>query len=785
MAYPATDGEPPGIARQEPRGIVRPKSSARSDILEPMSLFPRREARYALLSSLAGLCLMACAGTPTPVNHPPIVRFAPPDSAAVLALRGEALDPALDLLRNPEALTQELKPYLLSKLGADLTQAESLVVFGTGTMPPEIALFVRMPPAESLLKGAPAGEHGGVKLVAWDSEGELIAAQLDDGILFGARGAVTRGIDASRAPSGQGPIQQHIEQAMADSALDALLTINGDALSGNKPEPLTQFGVTGLTASFDKQHTAVVRVHTVSPESATRLLGIVNVAIAGALEEARAEKEEAKANEEVLEAVANIALYHQLRDVSERMKREVTGNDLTFRYAFETGHSLTQWMVLGAYVATLFAGDDDEEEPSPVAAEPAEPEVPLAKPRMKPDPVAVYRVPVGTSPQQGNKNALVTLVVVTDYECPFCQRVQPTLEALKKKYGRDLRFVYKNHPLPFHINAMPAAEAALEAHAQGKFLRMHKLLHENRDNLSEKDIERYARKAGVNIRKLRAALKQHIHRAAIESDVELVESLGTKGTPTFFINGRNLRGAQPQAAFEALIDAELIRARELIASGVKPSELYATIIADGSTEAKMVVDTSAPPVVEAEVYELPVPADRASMGATDAPVVIQTFSDFQCPFCSRVVPTLDEVFKTYPGKVLLVFRYYPLPFHSHAMPAAEAAHEVFVQQGSAAFFRYHNLLFENQRELEREDLERYAQEVDGIDMTRFRSALDDHRHVPAIQADLDAVKNAGMRIGTPSFLINGKLLQGAQPLPAFKAAIDSALRESRQVKAAP
>ena len=163
-------------------------------------------------------------------------------------------------------------------------------------------------------------------------------------------------------------------------------------------------------------------------------------------------------------------------------------------------------------------------------------------------------------------------------------------------------------------------------------------------------------------------------------------------------------------------------------------------------------------------------------GAANAKVVIQEFSDFQCPFCSRVNPTVAQVIEEYGDKVKIVWRDYPLPFHKDAQPAAQAAREVFAQKGDKAFWAYHDLLFQNQKALSRENLEKFAEQVGGIDMKAFKEALDSGKHKAAVDADMAAVTKAGARIGTPSFFINGKLLQGAQPYPAFKAAIDAALK---------
>ena len=176
------------------------------------------------------------------------------------------------------------------------------------------------------------------------------------------------------------------------------------------------------------------------------------------------------------------------------------------------------------------------------------------------------------------------------------------------------------------------------------------------------------------------------------------------------------------------------------------------------------------------MYDIPVAKDAPAKGGKNAKVVIQEFSDFQCPFCSRVLPTVKQLHDEYKDKIKVVWRNYPLPFHKEAGPAAEAATEVFDQGGSDKFWAYHDLLFANQRALTRADLEKYAEQVGGINMTKFRAALDNKTHEARVKADMDAVTKAGASIGTPSFFINGKLLQGAQPFEKFKEVIDEALK---------
>ncbi|MGE3635728.1 MAG: DsbA family protein [Sandaracinaceae bacterium] len=424
--------------------------------------------------------------------------------------------------------------------------------------------------------------------------------------------------------------------------------------------------------------------------------------------------------------------------------------------------------------------------PAPQPAAPNQPQ----QPQRQPDPAAIYRVPVGDSPSKGPDNALVTIVEFSEFQCPFCSRVLPTVNQIRERYGNDVRVVFKHNPLPFHPNAMPASEAAMEVQAQlgdEMFFRYHDTLFENQQNLTRENLEQWAQALpGINMARFRAALDNHTHQAAIEADQTLARNLGASGTPSFFINGRNVRGAQPFPAFQAVIDEEMTRARAMVQSGTpRGPRLYDALIANGATEPQFIAAPgggAAAPAAPAEpppdqVYEIPVPRNAPSMGPANAPVTIQLFSDFQCPFCSRVNPTLEQVREQFGNRVRIVWRNYPLPFHQNAMPAAQAAMEVFAQGGNDKFWQYHRILFENQQALSREDLERYAQQVGGIDMNRFRQALDNNTHQAAVQADMDAVSAAGARIGTPSSFINGRLLQGAQPFPAFEAAINRAIEE--------
>jgi len=159
-------------------------------------------------------------------------------------------------------------------------------------------------------------------------------------------------------------------------------------------------------------------------------------------------------------------------------------------------------------------------------------------------------------------------------------------------------------------------------------------------------------------------------------------------------------------------------------------------------------------------------------GASQAPVTIVEFADFQCPYCSRAADTVARVMAAYEGKVRLVFRHFPLSFHEKAPKAAEAG-ACADEQGK--FWALHDALFESQA-LEPESLKMQAQRL-GLDAAKFDSCLDSGRMAALVKRDLAAGQKAGVT-GTPAFFINGRLLSGAQPEDEFRKIIDQELADA-------
>jgi protein-disulfide isomerase len=171
-----------------------------------------------------------------------------------------------------------------------------------------------------------------------------------------------------------------------------------------------------------------------------------------------------------------------------------------------------------------------------------------------------------------------------------------------------------------------------------------------------------------------------------------------------------------------------------------------------------------PPLLPPKVE---VAAEGPARGEDKAPVTIVEFSDFQCPFCGRAEETVKLVLDKYKGKVRLVYRDYPLPFHNMAQKASEAAH-CAGDQGK--YWQMHEKLFANQTALAVPQLKDHAKGL-GLDASKFDKCLDSGEKTKIVDASKKAGDEAGVN-GTPAFFINGRLISGARPFENFKEIID-------------
>ncbi|MFO0590606.1 MAG: thioredoxin domain-containing protein [Polyangiaceae bacterium] len=414
--------------------------------------------------------------------------------------------------------------------------------------------------------------------------------------------------------------------------------------------------------------------------------------------------------------------------------------------------------------------------------------------------VSAVRVPISGAKIKGSDRALVTIVEMSDYACPFCKKAHQTIESLLGEYGDKVRLAVLENPLPFHKTAAPAAKWAFAAGEQGRFWQARDALFAQKGSLDDEALAAMAKDLGLDADRLERDRKSLAAEKYVQSGLDLAASLGVTGTPCFFVNGVRLVGAQPAAAFRAAIDAALTSANALVARGVRPEDVYSEILKtaapaekaggvakghdakagepdcggagndDGKCDPAKCDDVSAD-----EPSDAPVDVDLANApirGSAAAPVILVVFTDFECPYCRKAEETVRALEKAYPGKLRIAYKSAPLPFHEHARLAAKAALAA-KKQGPEKFFEYRDMVFAHQDTLDRATLVGFADKL-GLDARRFAADLDD----PALEALVAADVSQGEKLsvkGTPTFFVNGKRIIGAQPEEVFRKAIDAAL----------
>jgi protein-disulfide isomerase len=172
------------------------------------------------------------------------------------------------------------------------------------------------------------------------------------------------------------------------------------------------------------------------------------------------------------------------------------------------------------------------------------------------DPNKVYTIPAGNSYAKGPANAPVVMVEFSDFQCPFCSQAAALIKQITDAYPNDVRFIYKNYPLPFHKEAMPAAKASVAAGKQGKFFEMHDKLFENQRALSADFYTKAAQEIGLDMDKFKKDMDDPSTQALIDQEMKEAREADVRGTPTIFINGKKPQGRSFEL-YKSIIDEAL------------------------------------------------------------------------------------------------------------------------------------------------------------------------------------------------------------------------------------
>lgn len=395
------------------------------------------------------------------------------------------------------------------------------------------------------------------------------------------------------------------------------------------------------------------------------------------------------------------------------------------------------------------------------------------------------KIPVGDSPVLGPKDAPVTIVEFADFQCPFCQKATERLDKLRKKFGDDIRIVFKNHPLPFHKQAPEAAYAAMAAGEQGKFWEMHDKLFANQDKFARGKMKELATGWAAEIDGLDLetfkedySYNQSAYDERLDADKELGRKLGVKGTPHFFINGRRLEGAQPVSRFEKLITEKLDQAEKMRDNGVPPSRLYAEAVETNYTPEATDTDKDDQPTKRVVEYVPVTDQDPVTGTKTDYLVTIVEFGNFQCPFCKKASPTVKKLKQNYGDKVRIVWKDNPLPFHKDAKPAARAALAAHLQ---GEFWAMHDKLFANQDKLGTDGIYNQLANDVGLDVPEFKNDMNSDEVERMLNADMKLASDVGAK-GTPTFWLNGIKVTGAKPYAEFERIVENQIERAEKLR---
>ena len=405
---------------------------------------------------------------------------------------------------------------------------------------------------------------------------------------------------------------------------------------------------------------------------------------------------------------------------------------------------------------------------------------PKRSPKQIPEDIYRFDIPEH-SPVWGEKDAIVTLILVDDFECPFCYRLYKTYEEIKKEYAGKIRIVFINHPLKFHKKATPLAIGAMAAHKQGKFWEMYDIIFKNKDLWKKAEdlngwLIEQAKTLELDIPKFKRDLKSEAVRSYVDLDLKQTVKMGIRGTPGTFINGRFISGALPLGTFKKVIDEAIEKSAPLLEKGLVGDALYKELTKDGldkiakkGTNDK-IKDTS-------KKYDIELSGKEPVLGQKNAQVTIVEFTEHQCPFCKRGAEAIRKVVKDYEGKVKLVFKHMPLSFHKQALPAAYFTISVKKQYGDKKFFEASDLLFANQKEWKNDHMkafEKYSKEL-GLDWNKIKKTMEEPETRTVLNMDMkEAAKHQVKSV--PAFFINGKLVSGAKKEVYFKAVIDNILK---------
>ncbi len=374
-------------------------------------------------------------------------------------------------------------------------------------------------------------------------------------------------------------------------------------------------------------------------------------------------------------------------------------------------------------------------------------------------------LPLNNSPTLGPDDALVTVIMFTDLECPFCKDAHKIMTQLAKE--NKIRLVFKHAPMPFHESAIPASLAAISAGNQNKFWEFVESGFENQADLSGVQLTKIATKLALDTDTWKKDFGNADAISTIENDMVLSRSAGVNATPTMFVNGVRVVGLFPDSEYKRIIAEQTLIAQKLIDAGVKREDVHWRTLSVNYKQPEIAAEPEPEVEEKAIVKDVPI-KDAPAKGAIgdDVLITIVEFSDFQCPLCQRAHLKTKQILAENATDTRMVFHHFPLPFHEDADVAAVAA---MVAQHYGKFWEYGDLLFANQDALAFSDLVGYAKTV-GISKSKFTKQFKKKENTERLSAEIDLAQKLEVQ-GTPTYFVNGIMVLGLPSDGSFEELI--------------
>jgi len=397
----------------------------------------------------------------------------------------------------------------------------------------------------------------------------------------------------------------------------------------------------------------------------------------------------------------------------------------------------------------IACSDGDRAETSKTEPERVEPKPALDRPGVASDASSVDRTGSAdhTGPFEPNalgpRDAPVTLVEFSDFECPFSRRAARYLRSAVEKHSDKVRWVFKSFPLSFHPNARLAHEAALAAGEFDRFWEMHSKIYATDRPLSRDVLIELAGEVGIARGEFSDLLDSHYFAEQVEEELQEGLGLGVRGTPTILVNGRLVSGVQSPAVLDYLI-------REALGEEVEPPSSSSPELLAGNPE------TSHP----------------LGFGALDASPLVKLFIDFRSPLGDRALPLVTQLLKRYGRQMRLIVKARPLGIYPDAGLVHEAA--IAFQKRGIGFLTFWRRSLASRGKLTTRDLASWAAPfgLGSAAAEEIEAELRDGKHRSVVRADTNRARKLGIT-GVPTTILHGTRLDGVEGLESLLRALEA------------